>query len=89
MSNPSAFAPLSIVVLLSAASPLPLLALSAISRTPIADARAAGLDRWLPEATGGVWRIEATDEQIDAIERDPACILWGPVGAAAVEPVEG
>ena len=87
MSPATAFAPLSIVVLLSAPSALPFLSLPLASRTPLADARAAGLDRWLPEATGGVWRIEATDEQIDAIERDPACIVWGPVGAAAVEVV--
>jgi hypothetical protein len=82
----SAFAPLAIVVLLSAPSALPFLSLSAISTTPIADARAAGLDRWLPEATGGVWRILATDAEIDAIEADPACIVWGAVAElAAVE----
>lgn len=71
------------VVAVFSAAPAPALALGSLSTTPLADMRAAGLERWAPEATGGVWRLAVTDAELDLLEADPACVVWGPVAAAA------
>lgn len=38
---------------------------------------------WLPDATGGVVRLLATEADLDAIEHDPAVVTWGAVEARA------
>lgn len=79
--TPSAFAPLDVVVLLRGPSALPCLATH--SATPRTDAHCAGLGPWLPDASGGVVRLLATEADLDAIEHDPAVVTWGAVEARA------